>query len=82
MALLVVNNLRDIAGDAGAGKRTLAVRLGAPATRALYQACLLVPFALVAVLAAWRPWSLLALGALPLAVAPAKRVRAGSRGGG
>jgi 1,4-dihydroxy-2-naphthoate polyprenyltransferase len=37
-ALLVVNNLRDIATDAVAGKRTLAVRLGDRATRRLYVA--------------------------------------------
>jgi 1,4-dihydroxy-2-naphthoate octaprenyltransferase len=33
-AILMVNNLRDIAGDARVGKRTLAVRIGARATRA------------------------------------------------
>jgi 1,4-dihydroxy-2-naphthoate octaprenyltransferase len=36
VAMLVVNNLRDIAGDEVSGKRTLAVRLGAPATRLVY----------------------------------------------
>ncbi|MDQ2726036.1 MAG: 1,4-dihydroxy-2-naphthoate octaprenyltransferase, partial [Actinomycetota bacterium] len=36
VALLIVNNLRDIPGDTDAGKRTLAVRLGAPATRIAY----------------------------------------------
>lgn len=35
-ALLVVNNLRDIRTDALAGKRTLAVRMGAGATKAEY----------------------------------------------
>ena len=35
-ALLVVNNLRDIPGDTVAGKRTLAVRIGDRATRAVY----------------------------------------------
>jgi 1,4-dihydroxy-2-naphthoate octaprenyltransferase len=34
-AILVVNNLRDIPGDTVAGKRTLAVRIGDPATRRL-----------------------------------------------
>lgn len=35
-ALLVVNNLRDIPTDRAAGKRTLAVRIGADATRRLW----------------------------------------------
>ena len=35
-ALLVINNLRDIETDRVAGKRTLAVRLGAWATCVLY----------------------------------------------
>ena len=35
-AILVANNLRDIAGDAAVGKRTLATRLGDPRTRLLY----------------------------------------------
>jgi 1,4-dihydroxy-2-naphthoate polyprenyltransferase len=52
-ALLVVNNLRDIPSDTVVGKRTLAVRLGAGRTRALYVALVviayLVPMFLVAV---------------------------------
>lgn len=36
MALLVVNNLRDVPTDAQVGKRTLAVRLGEDRTRMLY----------------------------------------------
>jgi 1,4-dihydroxy-2-naphthoate octaprenyltransferase len=39
-AILVANNLRDIDTDRAAGKRTLAVRLGAPATRIQYALCL------------------------------------------
>ncbi len=35
-AILVANNLRDIAGDTRAGKRTLATRLGQQGTRRLY----------------------------------------------
>jgi len=35
-AILVVNNLRDIDTDRAAGKRTLAVRIGRPATRVEY----------------------------------------------
>jgi len=51
-AILVANNLRDLATDAAAGKRTLAVRLGPARTRLLYQALLLA--AAVAPLALWQ----------------------------
>ncbi len=50
-AILVVNNLRDIESDRAAGKRTMAVRLGARATRLEYILCLGV--ALIAPLAMW-----------------------------
>ncbi|PID38289.1 MAG: 1,4-dihydroxy-2-naphthoate polyprenyltransferase [Proteobacteria bacterium] len=43
-AILVVNNLRDRHTDARAHKRTLAVRLGARATRLEYTALLVLPF--------------------------------------
>ena len=55
-ALLVVNNLRDIDGDAAAGKRTLAVRLGAARTRLLYALLVLAGFAALAPLSASRGW--------------------------
>src|SRR4051812_5938456 len=49
-AILVANNLRDIPTDRGAGKMTLAVRLGDARTRALYVLLLLLALlALVAV---------------------------------
>jgi len=80
VALLVVNNLRDIPGDGVAGKRTLAVRLGDARTRVLYVGCLVVAFAGVAVVAIDRPGALLALVALPLAVRPVRRVTDGARG--
>jgi 1,4-dihydroxy-2-naphthoate octaprenyltransferase len=79
-ALLVVNNLRDIPGDSRSGKLTLAVRLGAPRTRLLYAVCVAVPFVLVIPLAVARPWALLAVGALPAAIGPIRRVRAGAEG--
>lgn len=54
-AILVVNNLRDIDTDARAGKRTLAVRLGASGARAEYTLLLalafLTPLAMLAALA-------------------------------
>lgn len=82
VALLVVNNLRDIPGDTTAAKFTLAVRLGAPATRYLYVATIAGAFAAVLLIALARPGALLALGAAPFAVVPARRVLAGEAGRG
>jgi 1,4-dihydroxy-2-naphthoate polyprenyltransferase len=82
VALLVVNNLRDIHGDATSGKRTLAVRIGATATRRLYVATVLLSFLVAAMLAVSRPGSLLTLLALPFALAPIRRVLAGEQGSG
>ena len=50
-ALLVINNLRDRVGDEGAGKITLAVRMGDGATRRLFIGALVVAFALIAAVA-------------------------------
>ncbi len=47
VALLLVNNLRDIPTDTEAGKRTLAVRIGEEWTRGLYLSCILVAYGLV-----------------------------------
>lgn len=80
VALLVVNNLRDIPGDTAAGKRTLAVRLGPAATRRFYELCVLVAVLLVVPLAIIRPWALLGLGALPLALVPVRAVASGAEG--
>jgi 1,4-dihydroxy-2-naphthoate octaprenyltransferase len=82
VALLVVNNLRDIPGDTAAAKNTLAVRLGAPATRVLYTATIAGAFASAALIAVVRPWALLALMAAPLAVPPVRRVLSGEAGRG
>ena len=77
-ALLVVNNLRDIPTDEVAGKRTLAVRMGDRRTRQFYALLVVVAFVqLLAVAAGGRPWSLLALGAAPLAVEPVRAVLRG-----
>ena len=65
-ALLVANNLRDIAGDAAAGKRTLAVRLGAPRTRLLYTLLVAGGFAALAPLAVLPLEGVLVLGSRPI----------------
>jgi len=73
-ALLVVNNLRDIRTDGATGKRTLAVRVGEPATRALYGGLVVGAFLVVPVLAIRRPLALLALLSAPLAIRPLRVV--------
>ncbi len=67
-AILVVNNLRDIPTDRATGKRTLAVILGAGATKLEYALLLGVAFAVPLVLAAAgrQPWVLAPLAAFPL----------------
>jgi 1,4-dihydroxy-2-naphthoate polyprenyltransferase len=82
-AILVVNNVRDIDTDRRAGKRTLAVRLGRPRTRALYASMLAGAF-----LAAPLPWAfgsmtawlLLTWLVLPLAAGVLHTVRTRSDG--
>ena len=59
-AVLVVNNIRDLATDRNAGKRTLAVRLGPRGARAEYAALVLGAYGVLPIL--------YAAGAPPLAV--------------
>jgi 1,4-dihydroxy-2-naphthoate octaprenyltransferase len=80
VAILVANNLRDIAGDAEVGKRTLAVVLGDRATRVGYVTLLFGAFAVIVGIGIVRPWALLGLVAAPLAVPPARTVLRGGRG--
>jgi 1,4-dihydroxy-2-naphthoate octaprenyltransferase len=79
-AILVVNNLRDVHGDAAVGKRTLAVLLGEQATRWFFAGLLAAAFVVVVLVGIARPWALLGLLALPLAVPPARTVLAGATG--
>jgi 1,4-dihydroxy-2-naphthoate polyprenyltransferase len=83
-ALLLANNLRDIATDGVAGKKTLVVRVGRRAGGYVYVACVVVPFvattlwALGSLVSVGDPWraaaALLPLLALPLVVAPVRTV--------
>jgi 1,4-dihydroxy-2-naphthoate octaprenyltransferase len=80
VALLVVNNLRDLPTDAAVGKRTLAVRLGETGTRVLYVALIgTVPLWLVALTAftgdAWPLVGLVSLIVAAPAIATVVRVR-------
>ncbi|POH65821.1 1,4-dihydroxy-2-naphthoate polyprenyltransferase [Cryobacterium zongtaii] len=54
-AVLMVNNLRDIKPDKAAGKRTLAVWIGARASRVVFCVFLLVPFAIAGFFALFYP---------------------------
>lgn len=76
-ALLAVNNLRDRETDAKAGKRTLAVRLGAGAVRAEWVLLVALAYACPAWLL-WRcgtgPGVLLAYLSLPFVIRPLRRV--------
>ena len=79
-ALLVVNNLRDIPGDAATGKRTLAVKMGDEATRKLYLALLAAAaFATLAVVVL-HPWALVAFVAAGIAIRPVQTIRSGATG--
>jgi len=71
-ALLQANNLRDIATDTESGKKTLAVRLGRRRAGLFYGFTLIGVALSVGVVSSYRPWSLLALLALPVAIAPVR----------
>ena len=71
-ALLQANNLRDIATDTVSGKKTLAVRLGRRRAGLFYCFPLMGVALSVGVVSSYRPWSLLALLALPVAIAPVR----------
>ena len=80
-AILVANNLRDRAGDAVAGKRTLAVRLGDRGTRWFYVALvLLAVLGIVALASGTTWWALLGLIGLIILLGPVVRVLEGADG--
>ena len=71
-ALLQANNLRDIATDGVANKRTLATRLGRIGAGRFYVATLVAAALSIMVLSSWRTGALVALLAIPLAVEPTR----------
>ena len=79
VALLVVNNLRDIPTDERAGKRTLAVRLGPRVTFDLYMAIINTAILCTGLVAfvALSVWPAIGFVALPLALAAQNRTANG-----
>jgi 1,4-dihydroxy-2-naphthoate octaprenyltransferase len=80
-AILVVNNLRDIASDSLAGKRTLAVLVGDRATRRIFaslHAGALVAAVLAGYALSW--WALLALACMPISWVAVRSVHQGATG--
>jgi 1,4-dihydroxy-2-naphthoate octaprenyltransferase len=84
VAILEANNVRDIATDAEAGKRTLAVRLGDAKARGLYAALVVGAFVTIGIgvfvflvrpSAGLTQWGLFGLAAWPLAIGPLERIR-------
>lgn len=69
-AVLVVNNIRDIATDTQAGKKTLAVRMGRTPSAVLFCILMLIPFGIVIYVGLFYSAALLTLFAL-LAALPA-----------
>lgn len=80
-AVLVCNNLRDIATDTLAGKHTLETRLGERASRQLYLWLGVLAVAAIIVTAAGTSWwALLGLGMLVFLLPAAQQVWAGGSG--
>jgi 1,4-dihydroxy-2-naphthoate octaprenyltransferase len=80
VALLVINNLRDIPGDTEVDKVTLAVRLGDKKTRSLYNLLFVACGAAIVLCALSRRGAIVGLLGLVVAVPAIRTVRSGARG--
>jgi 1,4-dihydroxy-2-naphthoate octaprenyltransferase len=80
VALLVINNLRDIPGDTEVGKVTLAVRLGDKKTRMLYNLLFVACGVAIVLCAVYRRGSIVGLLGLAVAVPAIRTVRSGANG--
>jgi 1,4-dihydroxy-2-naphthoate polyprenyltransferase len=79
-ALLEANNVRDLDTDTEAGKKTLAVRLGRHGAGLLYTGTLMAAAVGIGIVAHYQVWALIALVALPLAIAPVRLAMSEKRG--
>jgi 1,4-dihydroxy-2-naphthoate octaprenyltransferase len=70
--ILLANNVRDVDTDRVTGKRTVAVRIGAARARMLYVVCIVGAIVAAVACGAFVASALLAVVALPLAVAPVR----------
>ena len=80
VALLMANNLRDITGDAAAGKRTLAVRLDDRRSRLAYMAVLEGSYAAALIASITGRAAVAAVVGAPFAVGAVRRVLRGASG--
>ena len=80
VALLVINNLRDIPGDSEVGKVTLAVRLGDKNTRLLFNLLFVACGVAIVLCAVSRRGSIVGLLGLAVAVPAIRTVRSGANG--
>jgi 1,4-dihydroxy-2-naphthoate octaprenyltransferase len=80
VALLVINNLRDIPGDTEVGKVTLAVRLGDKKTRVLYNLLFVACGVAIVLCAVSRRGSIVGLLGLAVAAPAIRTVRSGANG--
>lgn len=78
MAILLVNNIRDVDEDRAAGKKTLVVRTGRRFATALYTACFIGAGATTLVVVALSPghaWALASLIVVPIGVMNARKLK-------
>ena len=80
VALLVINNLRDIPGDTEVGKVTLAVRLGDKKTRYLFNLLFVACGVAIVLCSQSRRGSIVGLLGLVVAVPAIRTVRSGAMG--